>query len=171
MKKQNTIFTFNFYLFTLYSLCLGVFVVENISIKNNKLCETKPISDMPKMTLTSCSTMTNNKKQRTINYQKQTQTKPIQSQFKPKTKPKQTQSNPILPAPLFRVSFTLMGSAFYPPTVGRRIQKARFRFETLRIFVEDDGFGWAEEFVFYSTPNNGSAEGRRNNKEQHQERP
>jgi hypothetical protein len=39
--------------------------------------------------------MTNNKKQRTLNCQKQTQTKPIQSQFKPKTKPKQTQSNPL----------------------------------------------------------------------------
>jgi hypothetical protein len=36
MKKQNTVFTFNFCLFTLYSLCLGVFVAT-------KLCKTKPI--------------------------------------------------------------------------------------------------------------------------------
>jgi hypothetical protein len=31
MKKQNTAFTFHLYLFTLYSLCLSVLVVENQS--------------------------------------------------------------------------------------------------------------------------------------------
>jgi hypothetical protein len=54
MKNQNTAFTSNFYLFILYSLCLGAFVAEiqlaaakpfgeDGSIKNNKLCETNPI--------------------------------------------------------------------------------------------------------------------------------
>jgi len=34
MKKQNTIFTFNFYLFTLYSSCLlCLFVAENVQSK------------------------------------------------------------------------------------------------------------------------------------------
>jgi hypothetical protein len=48
------------------------------SIKNNKLCETNPISEKPKMIITLVITMTNNNKQRTMNYQKQ-------SQFKTKT--------------------------------------------------------------------------------------
>ena len=52
------------------------------SIKNNKLCETKPISPKPKMVVTAVYTMTNNKKQRTMNYQKQSQNKPNQSQNK-----------------------------------------------------------------------------------------
>jgi hypothetical protein len=63
--------------------CLGVFVAENQSIKNNKLCETKPISEMLKMVVRVVKTMTNNKKQRTINCQKQSQNKPKQSQFYP----------------------------------------------------------------------------------------
>jgi len=49
------------------------------SIKMNKLCETNPISEKLKMNLTPCSTMTNNKKQRTMNYSKRTQTNPILS--------------------------------------------------------------------------------------------
>jgi hypothetical protein len=50
---------------------------EDGSIKNNKLCETKPISKRPKMIVTLVLTMANNKKQRTTNYSKQTQTNPI----------------------------------------------------------------------------------------------
>jgi hypothetical protein len=42
-----------------------------------KLCQTKPISRKPKMNLTPCSTITNNHELRTMNYQKQTQSKPI----------------------------------------------------------------------------------------------
>jgi len=61
--------------------CLSAFVAEIQSIKNNKLCETKPISEMPKMVVTAVYTMTNNKKQRTINYSKQSQTNPIYSVF------------------------------------------------------------------------------------------
>jgi hypothetical protein len=49
------------------------------SIKNNKLCETNPISEESKMIITLVITMTNNNKQRTMNYSKQTQTKPILS--------------------------------------------------------------------------------------------
>jgi hypothetical protein len=42
----------------------------------------------------------------------------------------------------------------------RRIQKVGFRIETLLAFVEDNGFGWAEEFIAYPSPANSSAEGR-----------
>ncbi len=52
---------------------------ETQSIKNNKLCETNPISEMPKMAVTLVITMTNDKKQRTMNYSKQTQSNPILS--------------------------------------------------------------------------------------------
>jgi len=59
---------------------IGVFsVAENISIKNNKLCKTNPISEKPKMVVTLVITMTNNNKQRTMNYSKQTQSNPILS--------------------------------------------------------------------------------------------
>jgi hypothetical protein len=61
----------------------------------SKLFKTNPISEKPKMIITAVYTMTNNKKQRTTNFEKQTQTKPIQSQNKPNSKPIQTQSNPI----------------------------------------------------------------------------
>ncbi len=50
---------------------------EDGSIKNIKLCKTKPISRMPKMVVTAVYTMTNNNEQRTANYSKQTQTNPI----------------------------------------------------------------------------------------------
>ena len=56
-------------------------VAKTQSIKNNKLCETKPISEKPKMIVSLVNTMTNNKKQRTMNYQKQSQNKPNQTQF------------------------------------------------------------------------------------------
>ena len=95
MKKQNTAFTFNFYLFTLpalwdapfaipsgYSSCLlCLFVAKKCSIKNNKLCETKPISEMPKMFITSIKT-TNYNELLTMNcYSKQTQTNPNEPKF------------------------------------------------------------------------------------------
>jgi hypothetical protein len=74
-------------------------VVKIQSIKNNKLCKTKPISEKPKMNLTPCLTMTNNKKQRTTNYSKQSQTKPILPAIAGKI------------APLLRMPFILMGPA------------------------------------------------------------
>ena len=77
MKKQNTAFTLNFYLFTLYSSCLGVFVAEIQSIKNNKLCETNPISQKPKMKLTFYSTSDYENKSGFLPMGKQTQTNPI----------------------------------------------------------------------------------------------
>jgi hypothetical protein len=54
-------------------------VAENVSIKNNKLCKTNPISERPKMVVTAVITMTNNNEQRTMNYLKQTQSNPILS--------------------------------------------------------------------------------------------
>ena len=93
MKKQNTVFIFYFVPLPLRafaplpSVNLGSIYLSNPfnqrnqrlktqSIKNNKLCKTKPISEKPKMNLNPCSTMTNNKKQRTFNYSKQTQSNP-----------------------------------------------------------------------------------------------
>jgi len=51
MKKQNAslLFTFTFLLFSL--LAAAKPFGEAGSIKNNKLCETKPISKKPKMNL------------------------------------------------------------------------------------------------------------------------
>jgi len=83
MKKQNTIFTLNFYLFTLYSSCLGGFVAEIQSIKNNKLCETKPISEKPKMNLTAYATNYYDNKSDHLAMTKQSQNKPNQTQFYP----------------------------------------------------------------------------------------
>jgi len=51
--------------------------LKNQSIKNNKLCETKPISEMLKMIVTIVYTMTNNNKPRTTN----SKNKPNQTQF------------------------------------------------------------------------------------------
>jgi hypothetical protein len=64
-----------------FSLCLGAFVAEIQSIKTTKLCETNPISQTHKMVVTAVMTMTNNKKQRTANFEKQTQFKPNQTQW------------------------------------------------------------------------------------------
>jgi hypothetical protein len=47
----------------------------------NKLCETKPNSEIPKMTITIVMTTTNNYEQPTMNYSKQTQTNPILPAF------------------------------------------------------------------------------------------
>jgi hypothetical protein len=52
---------------------------------------------MPKMNVTTVTAMTNNKKERSVNIQKQSQTNPIQSQFLSDIrgcKAKQTQSCP-----------------------------------------------------------------------------
>jgi hypothetical protein len=51
-------------------LCLSAFVAI-------KLCETNPISKMPKMLVSDVMATTNNKKLRTMNYSKRTQTNPI----------------------------------------------------------------------------------------------
>jgi hypothetical protein len=48
-----------------------------MNYKQIKLCQTKPISEMPKIAVTLIMTITNNKKERSISYQKQSQTKPI----------------------------------------------------------------------------------------------
>jgi hypothetical protein len=53
MKKQNTAFTFNFYLFTLYSSCLSAFVAEI------RLAAAKPLAKTGQS--------------KTINYAKQSQ--------------------------------------------------------------------------------------------------
>jgi hypothetical protein len=69
----------------------------------NKLCQTKPISKMPKMIVSAVMTMTTNKKLRTTNYLKQTQTNPIQSQnllAVRGAKPNQTQTKPIYGEPV-----------------------------------------------------------------------
>ncbi|MFA5240123.1 MAG: hypothetical protein WC476_10530 [Phycisphaerae bacterium] len=64
-----------------FSLCLSAFVAGFQSIKNNKICKTNPIYKNRETNLTPYSTMTNNKKHRTMNYQKQTQNKAKQTQF------------------------------------------------------------------------------------------
>jgi hypothetical protein len=47
------------------------------SINNYKLCKTNPISEKPKMVVTSVITRTYNNEQLTMNYLKQTQSNPI----------------------------------------------------------------------------------------------
>jgi len=77
-------------------LKIHVYSVAVRSIKNNKSCETNPISEKPKMIVTAVHTMTNSKKQRTMNYSKQTQSNPNlpatpfggQSQFQTEGNPK-----------------------------------------------------------------------------------
>jgi hypothetical protein len=103
---------------------------RNQSIKNIKLYETKPIFEMPKISIRLAKTMTNNKEQRTAGFEKQTQTNPIQSQiepnqsqFRPKAKPIQTQlvlsvvegSNPTCPERSRRVC----GELARPARLGR----------------------------------------------------
>jgi len=102
MKKQNTAFTFNFLLFTLpaplfrvsftlmgsasgstaqYDIRITQYEIR--SIKNNKLCETNPISKRPKMNLTFYSTKNYDNKSGLLTMEKQTQNKPNQTQFYP----------------------------------------------------------------------------------------
>ena len=52
---------------------------ENFNHFQTKLCKTKPISETPKMLVSAVVTMITNKKQRTMNCLKQSQTKPILS--------------------------------------------------------------------------------------------
>jgi hypothetical protein len=53
----------------------------------------------------------------------------------------------------------------------RKVDSCLRRNDERGLIIKDDGLGWAKEFVFYSTPNNGSAKGGRDNKDQHQGRP
>ena len=57
--------------------CLRVFVAETQSIKNNKLCKTNPIFQMPKMNLSPCLTMDYENKSGLLTMAKQTQSNPI----------------------------------------------------------------------------------------------
>jgi hypothetical protein len=78
-----------------FPLCLGALVAEIQSIKTTKLCETNPISEMPKMNLNHCKREDYGNKSAPLTMEKQSQTNPIQSQFRPKqsqNKPNQTQS-------------------------------------------------------------------------------
>jgi hypothetical protein len=65
---------------------LGNLWLKNQSIKNNKLCKTNPISEMPKMNLNPSLTKYYGDKSGLLTMEKQSQTNPIQ-----------TQSNPIKP--------------------------------------------------------------------------
>jgi hypothetical protein len=77
MKKQNAslLFTFTFSLFSL--LVAAKPFGEAGSIKNNKLCETKPISEMPKINLSHYMTKDYDNKSGLLTMEKQTQTNPI----------------------------------------------------------------------------------------------
>jgi hypothetical protein len=69
----------------------------NFNHFEHKICQTKPNSEMPKMLITLLKTMTNNKKQLIVDCQKQSQTKPNQTQNLLAirgAKPKQTQIYP-----------------------------------------------------------------------------
>jgi hypothetical protein len=48
----------------------------------NKLCETKPNSEMPKLSITIVITMSYSKKERSMNFQKQSQSNPIKANSK-----------------------------------------------------------------------------------------
>jgi hypothetical protein len=72
----------------------------NFNHFQTKICQTNPISETSKIHITSVTAMTTNKKQQTMNYLKQTQTNPIQSQFLLAVrgaKPKQSQFKANLP--------------------------------------------------------------------------
>jgi hypothetical protein len=71
-----------------------VYLRRKISIKMDKLCQTKPISEMPKMIATSVTATTNNNEQPTSNHQKQ------------------TQSNPILPAIAGKIALSAVEGAY-----------------------------------------------------------
>jgi len=55
--------------------------VENQSIKNNKLCETKPISEKPKMNATLCGKKDYENKSGLLTMPKQSQTNPTYSEL------------------------------------------------------------------------------------------
>ena len=91
MKKQNTAFTFNFFLFTLPALWaasgstaqydIRITQYEIRSIKNNKLCKTNPIYEMSEMNLTPCLTMNYDNKSALLTMEKQTQSNPTCSEL------------------------------------------------------------------------------------------
>jgi hypothetical protein len=62
-------------------------VAENISIKNNKLCKTNPISKRLKMNLTHYTTNNYDNNFHLLAMSKQSQNKPNQSQFFPPLQP------------------------------------------------------------------------------------
>jgi len=98
MKKTKRRFPFNFSLFTLYSLRLLCFFVaetqlatakpfdEDGSIKIERLCKTNPISEEPKMNLSGYKIKDCENKSPLWATGKQTQSKPIQSQYKPNSR-------------------------------------------------------------------------------------
>jgi hypothetical protein len=55
--------------------------IRHTRYERRLICKTNPISEESKMIITLVITMTNNNRQRTMNYSKQTQSNPIQSQF------------------------------------------------------------------------------------------
>jgi len=77
MKETKHRFPFNFSLFVFFFACLGVAISEAGSIKNNKLCKTKPIYEEPKMTLNHYITKDYENKSGLLTREKQTQTNPI----------------------------------------------------------------------------------------------
>jgi hypothetical protein len=77
MKQQNTVNLGNFYLSNQCESAQSV--VKSQSIKNNKLCKTNPISEMPKMNLTNYMTKDYVNNLRLLKMEKQSQTKPILS--------------------------------------------------------------------------------------------
>ena len=69
-------------LFIIHFSVLSVFsVAENLSIKNNKLCKTNPISKKPKMKLTLYPTKEYENKSGLSTMEKQTQSNPICSEL------------------------------------------------------------------------------------------
>jgi hypothetical protein len=70
----------------------------NFNHFEHKLCETKPNSEIPKMSVSAAMIITNNKILMTIHYPKQSQTNPNQSQFLICRKGSKAKSNPNLSA-------------------------------------------------------------------------
>jgi hypothetical protein len=98
MKKQNTGFLFNFYLFTLltplfrvsFTLMGSAFgstaqydirITQYGSIKIERLCKTNPISEKPKMNLNHYTTKNYENKSGLLTMEKQTQSNPICSEL------------------------------------------------------------------------------------------
>ena len=80
--NQLSLFIIYFSVFSLPLQVVGrgvLSVAENQSIKNNKLCETNPISGTPKMNLTHYSTNRYDNNSSLLTMQKRSQTNPILS--------------------------------------------------------------------------------------------
>ena len=82
-EMRDTIFEIRFTLheirhtqYAIRNTIYDIRITQYGSIKIERLCETNPISEIPKMIVTVVYIMTNNKKPRTMSCQKQTQTKP-----------------------------------------------------------------------------------------------